>query len=292
MKFFRLVRYDLAREFFAKPAKWMLMAALAVFLFLNFFLDVLHSFWYGAGLKENLAMVSRLELSLGDELLYITGGILPAAVTSLGESFLFPVKWLLPHLLVLYITLGYTSEDLTHGGIQVITRARSRRRWWLSKCLWNILTVISCFAAGLLVLFLLALASGKTMEFSLNSLLFEALFTRPLPEGQVSAGALLLALYGMPVLVCATVSLLQMASTLYVRPVLAYAVACVYYMAGVYYASPLFLSNYAMSVRSAAVGIYNFRTVTGCVLCLILGAGAIALGLRQINRMDLINLGK
>ncbi len=263
------------------------MALLFCVFYFAFLLDSLHVFWAGATLAENVETFRQLGISLGDGLLYETGGMLPLTWEELTDNFVFPVRWLLPHILALYITLGYPGEDLGRGGIQVMTRTRSKRMWWLSKCLWNILTVISCFAAGLAAWFLLSLATGRVMDFSFNEKFFEMIFGGELSGRTASAWSYAMALCVLPVVVCAACSLMQMTLALFIRPVFAYMALCVYYIAGAYYANPLFISNYAMSARSAAVGLYNFRAGTGLLLCLVFSLTAVVTGAVRLEKMDI-----
>lgn len=289
MKFFRLVKYDFVQNFRKTLAKCGVAGGVSLLYFLYFFMDVLHIFWSGGTLTENLDVFQKQRITICDSLLYLTGGMLPVSFKSLTDSFQFPVRWLLPHVLILFFTLDYARNDLTHGGTQVLTRAHNRVLWWMSKCIWNTMTVFSCFATELAVWFLLSSFVIKTEGFSLNSILFEGFFNASLPEQGIFTWKYIGTFCLLPVLVCAAVSLLQMTLTLYVKPVFAYVAAIVYYIAGVYYVTPLLLSNYALSVRSSTIGLYNFRPETGLILCVASGIIAVSIGGVRLCRMDLLN---
>lgn len=289
MRFFRLVKYDFAQNYRRTLVKWVMAGGVSLLFFLYFFMDVLHIFWSGETLAENIDVFYKQGISIWDSLLYLTGGMLPISFASLLDSFQFPVRWLFPHMLILFFTLNYAKNDLTQGGIQVLSRTNNRVLWWLSKCIWNAMTVLSCFAVELAVWFLLISLSAKTSDSSLNERLFEGIFNASLPEQGVSPCKYMLIFCLLPVMVCVSISLIQMTLTLYMKPVFAYIVVMIYYIAGIYYATPLFLSNYALSVRSSIIGLYNFRPETGLFFCVISGILAVSAGGVRLCKMDLLN---
>lgn len=290
MKFLKLVWYDLRHELLSKPVKWLIILALFTLLFFIFSLDVLHLWWFDSLVGKNLRNINVIGLSFGDVILTQMGGMLPIVFTTLEDSFVFPIKWLVPHILVLYYTLNYINEDLTHYGIQILTRTRSKRAWWFSKCVWNIITVILCFAVGILAIYFLSAITGKNLGFSLNPNVFFRVEKELLPTQSATNWEYFCALCAIPCVVCITVSLMQMVFALYVRPIFAYIASCVYYIAGAYYAHPLLISNYAMAVRNATIGFYNFYSKDGITICLLFSIVAIFWGTIRLERMDLMNI--
>ena len=53
-----------------------------------------------------------------------------------GDPFVFPASWMVLFLLCSFLTLDYPFHNLNGHGVQVVTRMRSRRVWWASKCIW------------------------------------------------------------------------------------------------------------------------------------------------------------
>ena len=289
MKLPKLVWYDLRHKLFHRPIHWLLIVPLFALLFLIFSLDILHYWWFDPVVGRDLKNINAIGLSFGDVLITQMGGILPIVFTTLEDSFEFPIKWLAPHILVLYFTLNYVTEDLTHCGIQTLTRAKSKRVWWYSKCIWNGATVVSCFFIGFLTLYLLSAITGKGTDFTLNPSVFKSYEGEYLPEQTATALEYFCALCVMPCVVCITVSIMQMALSLFVRPAFAYIASCAYYIAGAYYAHPLLISNYAMPIRSATIGFYNFYFRSGMLICLAMSGIALVCGAVRMEKMDLIN---
>jgi hypothetical protein len=217
------------------------------------------------------------------------GGLLPMIKFSAEKAVQIPTSWLLTHILICYFTLHYLNDDLSHGGIQIIYRMRKKSLWWLSKVIWNIISVTSCYAVGYGILYVLCVLTGKNGGFAINQMLFSVIFSESLPNIYAGENSLFLYLCALPCVVGITISLLQMTLTLFVKPIFAYIASCVYFIAGLYYAHPVLISNYAMPVRGAVIGIYSFDFVSGISICLVYCLAAIVIGLIRINKMDIIN---
>ena len=86
----------------------------------------------------------------------IFGGI-KEYIPSPNDPFQIPYLWILNHLLILYFTLHYASDDLSGIGQQMIYRAGGRIKWWVSKCIWNFTSVVSYYIVSYHVLIALAL---------------------------------------------------------------------------------------------------------------------------------------
>lgn len=285
MRFLKLYRYDLRQGLLAKPMKWLIICLLSAFFFFCFCLDVFHTFFYEV---DGFSGINTLGLSFGDSVLTQTGGILPPNAANGAESFTFPIKWLFLHALILYFTLAYTSDDLTRCGMQVMTRTGSKTRWWLSKCLWNTTAVASYYAIFMAGLFVLSALTGKVMSMTLNEMVFAANFAERLPTWVASGTDMFIALCVMPCVVGIALNLAQMTLTLYVKPMIAFLIICAYLMAGVFYVHPALLSNYALTVRSKAVGFYALTNTGGLILCGVVALTSVIVGCVRMQKMDLI----
>lgn len=84
----------------------------------------------------------------------------------------------------------------------------------------------------------------------------------------------------------------QMTITLFIKPAFAYIVTCAYLAASVLCVYPFFITNFAMPVRSSAVGVYNFDPGSCLVGVIIIVLAVIAIGRHRILRMDILQGGK
>lgn len=72
-----------------------------------------------------------------------------------GENpFPIPVVWLMLQLVVSFLILSYPTQDLESYGMQFLVRTRKRGVWWISKSIWNILSVALFYLIGIFVAFI------------------------------------------------------------------------------------------------------------------------------------------
>lgn len=285
MKFIKSLRFDMRLGRRQSCGYLLLLILFSVFVFIHFIFSVFHIFYFEV---HNLSGVGQLHLSYGDLLLYELGGILPMLqMPEAGDVIPFPTLWLLIHIFISYTSLHFLQHDLSSGGIQVIVREKSKTLWLLSKYLWTGLSTTLLYIVAYLTLFLLTVLTGNAGGFSLNGDLFLSSTAEALPPIVRSETGLFLSFVVMPCLVGVAISLVQMLLTLFMKPVIAFLATCSYYIAGIYYANPVMLSNYAMPVRSADIGVYNFDWCSGMILCAVLCIAAILAGIYRINHMDL-----
>jgi len=128
MRFFKLIKYDLSYGIFN------LKNLIKYIIFILFFTVACFE------LSGRLMGISSYQdvsgISAGDHLFYIFGGM-KEYIPSPSDPFQIPYLWLINHLLILYFTLHYASDDLSGVGQQMIYRAGGRIKWWVSKCIWN-----------------------------------------------------------------------------------------------------------------------------------------------------------
>lgn len=284
MRFFNIFRYDFRYGFLSRPGRWAAVVLYAVFLFSSFSFSIFHGFY---GEVDSLWSINSLSLSVGDLFVADLGGKLPPDFRQL-QSYSFPTSWFVWQIIPCVCTLSYMIEDLSQGGMQVLIRAQKKSWWWFSKCLWNLWVVLVCYGLEYLSLWVLSLISGKAQTWELNSRVFQFSFAQALPS--THSTHLFVSLCLLPCLAGMAVNLMQMTLSLFVKPVFAFTAVCCYLIVGVYYAHPLMLPNYAMPVRSAAVGIYNFRPELGIGLCLLAFAACFMVGAWKIRKKDIVGL--
>jgi len=166
---------------------------------------------------------------------------------------------------------------------------KNKSLWWISKCLWNIIAVASCYLIGFGILYILCLLTGKNNTMELNPTIFYSAFNANLANTSSTDSELLLYLCILPSVVGITINLLQMTLTLFVKPIFAFIASCVYFIVGMYYANPIMISNYAMPVRGKVIGIYNFSFSSGVSICLAFCIAAVLIGVYRLNKMDIVN---
>ena len=120
-----------------------------------------------------------------------------------------------------YITLYYPFDDLEESGQNILIRSGGRQLWWLSKCLWNLTSVVVFFLLAWGVMVLGCLITGNSLSMEISPEMSKILVLDPdnypsLPIHVIPQTFLL-----MP-LVVAAINLLQMTVSLFVKPLISF----------------------------------------------------------------------
>ncbi len=286
MKLFKAIRYDLRFGILESMKKYLFAVLMAMFVFAGLVVDAIA---LSEVLTDSGYNVFKLPISFADVILIELGTTLPAVQKAAGiTGFTFPTMWLLLNIVPCYLTLDYATRDLGGGGIQVITRLHSKSRWWISKCVLSVAAVFIYFIIIYAGLALLCLAFGFDLSLIPDETIFATQFRATFISAEVTSLQMLSALCFMPFVISAVLCLVQMTLTLFMKPVFAYMIICAYLVAAVLCVSPLFIANYAMPLRSAAVGVYNFDCASGLLCSAAVALAAIVIGRFRIVKMDIL----
>lgn len=251
MKLFKAIRYDFRFGIYESIKRYLLIALFAAFVFVCLIFDMVHISVFLTGSVNGLW---RLPISFADVILFELGGYLPVSQNA-GDGFSFPTIWFLSIIIPCYLTLSYTTRDLGGSGIQVITRLQSKGRWWISKCILNATTIILYYVVIYIVIATLCFVFGFNLSFIPDETIFSAEFNAIFLASQTTNFQMFLALCLMPCIITVALSLVQMMMTLFIKPAFSYIVICAYLATSVLCVYPFFITNFAMPVRSSAVGI-------------------------------------
>lgn len=142
MKICRLIRYDIIHGFSYVKYKYAVVIMIAWISCMDFY-----------NRKKYFLALENQPVQKGtymDYVFYLLGGM-KEYTPYVGTSFVIPIKWIFLCFYLLYCTLGYPYKDLLKSiGGMILLQSGNRRAWWLSKCLWNILFIISAYGAALL----------------------------------------------------------------------------------------------------------------------------------------------
>lgn len=180
--------------------------------------------------RQLVLMQGRMDLlvapsTLGDCLTNLVVAI-PRYVFETGFPFVFAGPWLLTLLLVAYLTLGYPCRDLGGPDRQLVMAAGSRWAWWLSKCVWVVLSVLAFFLAIGVGAALWTVVSGGSLGLHLSSGVAEMLGCVS-DSGSSTLWQSAAWLYLAAVLVALALCLVQMLVSLFVKPILSFIVTIV-----------------------------------------------------------------
>lgn len=200
-------------------------------------------------------------------------------------DFEFPILWFLIMASCLFLNLDYPLNDLTDAGQQVIIRCVNKKGWFLSKCVWNLLSTTLYILLGAATALVFAVVSGGGVDLnSTPEVLLKALgifCIEPLGVGQTVMVVVI-----MPYLTLAALNMLQMALSLAVKPILSFLVCVCLLVISLFYASPYFIGNGAMAARSGIVMEGLLPPLPTALTCVGVMALSVIIGVIRFDRMD------
>lgn len=275
--FSKVLRYDLKNGLLQEYKRYLWIVFVFAVMWLDYFLRS----------PAFRAMIPDADTTLGDYYAFTFLGMVEY-IPAKGQPFRFPAIWMLILLLVLYIVLYYPYKDLMGFGRHVLVNARTRAAWWLSKCFWVILGVLIYFALYYAVIFLLCLLAGVTLSLTVSTSIFYAYVPPQLMAGQF-AEQFLVELLVMPVLLAATLGLVQLTLSLIIKPFFSYCVSVAVLLVSAYYASPFLIGNYAMLLRSQRVVNNGVAWRSGIYMQLGIILFSVLLGLVIFRNFDVVD---
>ena len=204
-------------------------------------------------------------------------------VPSLDRPFTLPVFWMALQVAVALLIVVYPSRDLYTYASQVITRAQSKWMWWISKCLWVVVTVLAFYAIGFAVAFVAGLISGGGIfernvgiEYYLNGLNITNLKSSDF-----------LFLFLLPVVVTLALSLLQMALSFIIKPVISFMALMSYHLISWVIFSPFLIADYSMIKRNGLFYSQGLTSELMLFVCVALTLVVILAGIPFFRRMSI-----
>ncbi len=277
MRFIRYFLFDLKQGVFHNKALLFTPAAIGALVFLDFFFKA-HRYLAIGAIEESV--------SYGDYWFYLYGGM-KEYTPGPDNAFSFPVVWMIVFAAVPFALVNYPFRDMGGIGQQILVRSRSRNIWWLSKCCWNFVgtvlyhLLLQAVGAALFLLFRMDLTYRIHMDFI--RVVYDALH-----EELWERSALPLAMLVLPVLVSATVNMLQMTLSLFVRPMFGFFVAALLLLASAYLMSPVLAGNYAMAYRCDWMLKGGVTGRAGLTVAAALLVAALLLGLVRFHFYDIL----
>lgn len=220
-----------------------------------------------------------------DYLMYCFKGIPPLSTGA--QEFELPILWFLVMGGCLFLNLDYPLNDLTEAGQQVIIRSVSKKRWFLSKCLWCLMSCGVYFLLGALTALVFALVSGGSVELSGTPTFAERVMEVYIPEGLSLRQALLAAVL-LPYSTIAAVNMLQMTLCLIMKPIFSFLICICTLIVSLFLYTPFALGNGAMAIRSGLVTGGALSSGLSALFCAIVIICSVIIGVVRFDRMDFL----
>ncbi|WP_100066079.1 hypothetical protein [Miniphocaeibacter massiliensis] len=279
MKFIKNVIFDIKYGTLKNVKLFLMPIIIAVLIFVDIF--------------NNSKMVSEIaefssKISLGDFIFYTYGGI-EEYIPSPDNPFVFPVVWMVIYLSISFILLNYPVKDMHSVGSQILLRSNSRVNWWLSKCMWNVLSTI--IYHGIILFIFILLCSIKKIPL-INEVNLDLQWVLLKFRSDVIMNNLVIIpikIFVNILLLSIFINLLQMTMSLFIKPVFSFLAVAIIMLSSSYLLSPVMVGNYGMFLRYNWIyeGGVSFNTGVIVLVCLIFTT--VVIGLIRFKKYDILD---
>ncbi|UOQ83741.1 hypothetical protein [Gracilibacillus salinarum] len=278
MRFFNLFKYDVKNGFRINLLHLLVIVFLVLAYCFDFYIRKKHAYMFDPVIPSGTWI---------DYLFYILAGI-KEYIPSDTESFLFPVKWMLLHLFILYSTLHYPYRDLSALGLNMLMRTKGRLAWWSSKTLWNICYVLAIYAVIFLTILTFCFIMQEPISFEITPMFVNDLLDAQSPFDTFSIDLVVYIVF-IPVMMSIAFNLLQMTIVLFIKPLYSFGMLAIMLLSSAYIVTPYLPGNYAMPIRSIDV-VEQGLSFNGAVIAWsILTVGSFILGCIYFRRFDILH---
>lgn len=220
MKFIKVLWFDLKNGYFKGVSCYIFPLFIAIIGFFE--------------LHRRIAIWGT-EVALGDYWMYLYGGMKEYIPTT-GNPFQFPTMWIAVFLFSSFAVLNYPMKDLQNMGTQILVHVQGRTKWWISKCLWNVLSTVLYHGIILLVLVILCICFQEPLSFEAHADSIATMFGLWVSEFR-GGGVIPIAVILTPVILSIAINLLQMVLLLFTKPVFSFLVICIMMLSSAYFLS-------------------------------------------------------
>ena len=224
-----------------------------------------------------------------DIMFYIFKGQEPIDISSAIErlfEFPMPMVWLFVMGACLFLNLDYYLYDLSLTGQQIIVRCGNRRMWFLSKCIWNVLSTVLYFMMIGLTAFICTLILNGSISINTTQEIQQIIMGNFELAGITAGQAILLGLVS-PFLTLAALNILQMTLCIFVKPIISFLCSAGILVLSVYVSNGLVLGNGAMTIRTLAENGSNVTVAVSIMLSIMIILACVAVGTIVFKRTDI-----
>lgn len=232
-----------------------------------------------------IVMMASRQFGMLDTVFFLQGGYEAVDVIKNGKI-TFPYIWMAIQFLVAFMVFNYCNDDCEGVGVDVLIKCKSRGLWWISKCIWNALTVISVYIIEYVVAFFFGV-HNKSLDGTINYALFKKMSNKNLPDNQESI-YIIIYLMLVPLLVSIAVSLLQMTISIAFNPIIGILVVMALMVLSAFFCNPVMIGNVSMVMRSSVYNAGKIKVWKGLCVCILTYVICFIAGILMFRKRDIL----
>ncbi len=269
----RLIRYDLVCGY-----KYNFKKLIIAVLFVLF-----NCILFSAMVSRSMKVYGYVDVTLMDYLIYFFKG---AKATDFDMGVVnIPVVFLGIQILIASMVGYYPFDDIYGYGKQVFIRVEKKTTWWISKCVWAFVTVLSFYAILYAIVLLYCLITGQDMSMTYHHDIVNYMDQAYI--GAVKKSDMLLYVFVMPVIYSLMISFAQMTVSMLLNPIISFLFVMIYNIMGILLMSKGLLANYSMLLRNELSSGYDIKSMEGIIYMIIPMIVSIIVGLIVIRRKEI-----
>lgn len=271
---YKLALYDIRVGFRNNGIKLAVFAGLCIFICMM-------------GVRTISGVTERNDMSatVMDYICYMTGG--PKHIPKgMIDLYVIPVLWLSLQVMIAYVTGYYAVTDLHAYGQQVLIRSDSRCKWWLCKCIWNMVTVFVMYAIIYISSVAAAFCSGAEFKNRLTPEIAISVCNIDMAGGNSQETAFILLV--MPVLTSLSLSMAQMTVALVTSPVIGFIASQSIVFASTIYEYKFLIPNYGMLSHNKITCMSGIEYQDGIVICIAVFVISAAMGMVYFRNCNIL----
>ena len=278
MKLTRLLERDLRLGTIKNIYKFLIAVAIAGFICNKTYVSYIRFFnEYGLIRSDGTFMDYLLRVNPGIEIYHF----------SPKEEFKIPVIWFTLQITIHYIVGYYPEDDFRLYGKTIIPSSGSAGLWWISKCIWCIITVTLYYAVIIGTTFVVALVRDAEIKGGFTKALMSKLYGGIMNYITIKDAILIVVI--LPLVATMALCLFQVFLSFVITPVVSYMVICIMYVLSAYYHTWWLPGGFTMWLRSSYINIKEgYTPQTGLLISAYLALFSIVFGWMFINKKDIL----
>lgn len=278
MRFYRLVKNDIKNGFASNYLHYAAVIAVVLVSCIELSVRVRNRYYFDEVLPQ---------ITLADMLLYLMCGA-PKAVPGQTGGFIFPDRWFLLQMVLLYGGLYFPYRDLHTLGVNVLVRSGNRGRWWQSKCVWLVFDQAVSYSCIYIIIVLFGIVTGKVFSLEITPMLVNDIMYAGSPYDGFPFQSILMILT-LPFLTTVALAIWQNVLSMFLKPIFSYLAMAVAALVSAYFMNSLLIGNFAMPIRSKYFIPDGYDPSYGYLIVVLTAFAGVIAGMLRLKKYDIFS---
>jgi len=205
-----------------------------------------------------------------------------------------PYMWLSVFIFSMFTVFDYAHDDISNFGVQIISRTGKRSSWWLSKCIWSLLSGVYFYLIFMITITVFASMNDYFLSFADNTLLTDLIANSSVyytyKNIEVVTGTELFFTFISPLVVICTLNIMEMTFSLLIKPLYSFFVTFGILLLSVFVDWQIIFPRSAMVLMNTNYFNNGYNMKLGLVVCIFVILLSVVVGEIWFSRYDILPL--